>query len=274
MSELEIIRQTGKNPITRESILSDLRALGVAKGTTLVVHSSLRSLGWVSGGAAAVILALEEAVGEEGTLVMPTHSGDYSEPSYWENPPVPDSWQPVIRETMPAFNRELTPTRGMGVIPETFRKQQGVLRSGHPQGSFAARGRRASWVTTGHQLDFAFGESSPLARVYDLEGWILLLGVGQESNTSLHLAEYRAEYAGKEEIIQAAPVIVAGQRQWMEFRELEENSEQFPEIGRAYAEQGGEYQLGKVGNAEAFLFPQTDLVDFAVAWLEDNRKTS
>ena len=270
MSELEVIQQTGQRPITRESIYNDLRSLGVEKGITLVVHSSLRSLGWVSGGAAAVIIALEEAVGEDGTLVMPTHSGDFSEPSYWENPPVPDSWQPVIRESMPAFNRDLTPTRGMGVIPETFRKQQGVLRSGHPQGSFAAYGRHASWVTTGHQLEFAFGEGSPLARVYDLGGWILLLGVGQESNTSLHLAEYRADYADKKTFTQAAPVIINGQRQWREFQELEENSEEFPKIGQAYIDQGGKYQQGKVGKAEAFLFPQNALVDFAVDWLEEN----
>ena len=58
---------------------------------------------------------------------MPTHTGDNSEPSNWENPPVPESWWDVIRAEMPVFDPKLTPTRGMGIIPETFRKFPGWL---------------------------------------------------------------------------------------------------------------------------------------------------
>ena len=86
----------------------------------------------------AVIVALQKALGSDGTLVMPAHSPDLTEPSGWESPPVPESWWPVIRENMPAYDPELTPTRSMGIIAETFRKQRGVLRSAHPQVSFCA----------------------------------------------------------------------------------------------------------------------------------------
>jgi aminoglycoside 3-N-acetyltransferase len=88
MSEEGAVRATKGMPATVQSIRDDLSALGVTQGMVLLVHSSLSSLGWVCGGPVAVVLALEAALGPEGTLVMPTHSSDLSEPSYWKAPPV------------------------------------------------------------------------------------------------------------------------------------------------------------------------------------------
>ena len=141
-------------PATVESLTADLSALGIRAGTALMVHSSLSSLGWVNGGAVAVILALEQVLGSDGTLIMPTHTSDYSDPAYWQAPPVPQAWWQTIRDTMPAFDPSLTPTWSMGVIPETFRKQRGTQRSAHPQESFAAKGNR-DFRTQGLQRDKA-----------------------------------------------------------------------------------------------------------------------
>jgi len=194
MSEIDAIKLDGDQPVTVSSLVTDLFALGLKPGMTVIVHSSLSSLGWVCGGAVAVIQALESVLGPAGTLVMPTHSGDLSDPAEWQHPSVPQVWWESIRQTMPAFDPDLTPTRGMGAIPECFRTQPGVRRSLHPQVSFAAWGRQAQAITANHPLDFSLGDGSPLARLYDLDGWVLLLGVGHDNNTSLHLAEYRATY--------------------------------------------------------------------------------
>jgi aminoglycoside 3-N-acetyltransferase len=272
MSELDAIKNTKEGPVTVDSIKNDLLNLGVLKGMVLLVHSSLSSLGWVSGGPVGVILALEEALGPEGTLVMPTHSGDLTDPEKWENPPVPEGWKEIIRQTMPAFDPDFTPTRGMGRIAETFRKQAGALRSDHPHVSFTARGKQAEFITGSHGLHFGLGEDSPLARVYELKGWILLLGVGHEYNTSIHLAEFRADFPGKKEIQQGAPVLQDGVRRWVKLNELEEKSEDFEEIGKAYQKSAGKILTGQVGNAQVELIPQQDLVDFSVEWMSENRK--
>ena len=259
-------------PPTVSSLLTDLRALGVEAGMTLLVHSSLSAVAdWVVGGASAVILALEAAIGPEGTLVMPTQSGELSDPANWQHPPVPPHWWELIRQEMPPFRPDLTETRSMGRIPETFRKQDGVLRSNHPQTSFAAWGKHAQFVTADHSLDNELGERSPLARIYDLAGSVLLLGVGHDRNTSLHLAEYRAAYPGKRVITSSAPILVNGARQWVTFQGIDLDEADFPQIGAAFAETTGLVRQGKVGQATALLMPQRPLVDFAVQWRAAHR---
>ncbi len=259
-------------PPTMTSLTADLRSLGVTAGMTLIVHSSLKAIAdWVIGDAQAVILALEAVLGEEGTLVMPTMTNNLTEPSDWQHPPVPPAWWELIRQETPPFMPDLTVTRVMGIVPETFRKQDGTLRSNHPHTSFAARGKHANLITTNHRLESATGEDSPLARIYDLDGYVLLLGVDHGNNTSLHLAEERAHYPSKRRARNGAPILVNGQRQWVEFEELYGDDEDFAQIGDDFARDTGLVRQGLVGEATALLMAQRPLVDFGVRWMEQNR---
>ena len=270
MSESDIIDRTPQGPGTVDSLSKDLLSLGVTRGMIVIVHSSLSSIGWVCGGAVGVVLALEQALGTDGTLVMPTHSGDLSDPANWKNPAVPEAWWQSIRDTMPAYDPLMTPVRGVGTIPEVFRRQSGVTRSLHPNYSFAAWGRQSEYITSGEKLDFSMDLDSPLGRLYELDGHVLLLGAGHGSNTSLHLAEYLADGDGRPHVDWFAPVQRQGVRQWARYRDIDLDSDDFEDIGAAF-EATGACQIGTVGNATARLMRQKDLVDFAVDWMRVHR---
>jgi aminoglycoside 3-N-acetyltransferase len=267
MSEHSLIDRTPA-PRTRESLAVDLRALGVTTGMTLLVHSSLSALGWVCGGPVAVVQALIDSVSPRGTLVMPTQSGDLSDPANWSRPPVPSEWLPTLYEHMPTYDPRVTPTRGMGRIVETFRTWPGAIRSTHPLVSFAAWGKQAQRIISMHLLDYGLGEGSPLARMYEMDGHVLLLGVSYDSNTTFHLAEYRAP--GQVLQRQGAPIMENGQRIWKRYDDIELDADIFPEIGADF-EASGVASIGQVGSAQARLFSSRAAVDFAQDWLTRRR---
>jgi aminoglycoside 3-N-acetyltransferase len=261
------------DPITPKRIANDFRDLGVEAGDTLLVHSSLSSLGWVTGGQPAVVDALMEVLTTEGTLVMPTHSTQYGDPADWQNPPVPDDWEETIRTKRPAYRPAITPTRGVGVIPECFRNYPEVRRSRHPTYSFAAWGADAEAITADQSYDHGMGEESPLAEVYDRNGTILMLGTDHDTNTSFHLAEHRAD---REQGVsnQQAPVINdEGEREMIAFEQLEYDADDFPEVGQDFEDDHPEaVTRGKVGIGDVKLIPQRAVVDYGSEWFEENRE--
>ncbi|KUM81899.1 aminoglycoside N(3)-acetyltransferase [Streptomyces curacoi] len=249
--------------VTRDALAAQLRELGVRPGETLLVHSSLSSLGWVCGGAVTVVRGLLDALGPDGTLVVPTQSGDLSDPRVWSNPPVPEEWWDTIRATMPAYDPLVTRSLGVGVIPETVRTWPGALRSAHPQTSFAAVGPRAAEIVEGHAPDCRLGERSPLAKLEALYARVLLLGAGYDSCTSFHLAEYRIP----------SPLVKVGRpgpTGWEVVTEVAITSDRFDELGHDF-ERDRPVVRGKVGAADARLFPVADAVAYAERWLAVHR---
>lgn len=269
MSEADVIHEDDL-PVTIETLVRDLQACGLRSGQAVLVHTAMSKLGWVAGGPQAVIMALLEVLGPEGTLMMPTHSTHLTDPANWQHPPVPKHWVQIIRDQIPAYDPALTPTRMMGAVAELFRTWPGAIRSSHPTLSFAALGRQAEFLIRDHALESETGEKSPLARLYDLDGYVLLLGVGHVNNTSLHLAEERADYPGKGTTINGTAIMVDGKRSWVNYESYQAYGDDFSTIGDAFDAMNN-IRIHRIGRADARFFRQRVLVDFAQQWVGQNR---
>ncbi|RYL94241.1 AAC(3) family N-acetyltransferase [Sporolactobacillus sp. THM7-4] len=272
MSEIDAIKRT-KTVITRSSLARDFRALGLKRGMTVIVHTSMSKIGWVCGGPVAVIEALQDVLTPEGLLVMPAHSADVSDPRDWENPPVPKSWWEAIYQEMPAFDPDRTPTLGMGRVAECFRTFPGVKRSAHPIYSFTAWGAGAEQFVSGHDLNDGLGKTSPLGKIYDCDGFVLLIGVDYGNNTSMHLGECLARRL--QSIRRASPVNVQGERKWVTYQDWDYHEEQFSRIGRAFEASGSNHDAWKrgwVGQAKSTLMSQRAIVDFTTNIIRKKNK--
>lgn len=157
--------------VTKKRIRKDLRNLGLKQGNWVLVHSSLKSIGYVIGGANTVIDAILEVIGDEGLLMVPTFT---------------------FTNFTPYFDPRHTPSQ-MGLITETLRKREESMRSLHPRHSVGVIGKKAEEVVNGHLQAGSVGKGSPIDKLAEQGGYILLLGVDHTSNTIIHTAEVYAE---------------------------------------------------------------------------------
>jgi aminoglycoside N3'-acetyltransferase len=156
--------------VSRAEVAAQLRALGVRDGGVLLVHASFRAARPVAGGPAGLVAALRDALGPGGTLVMPSWGGDDDRP----------------------FDPATTPASAdLGVVADTFWRLPGVVRSAQFF-AFAAAGPEAERVTADPLPLPPHQPASPVGRVHELDGQVLLLGVGHDADTTLHLAELLA----------------------------------------------------------------------------------
>lgn len=256
--------------LTKEDLIKQFRHCGVAERQTLIVHTSLKSLGFVIGGAETLIRALLEIVGDEGTIMMPSQTWKNLDPStgvHWEEPV---EWWPMIREHWPAYDKDITPAINMGVVAEMFRKWPGSHRSSHPARSIAAVGKHAQYLTSEHDLSHIFGINSPVDKLYTLDGYVLLIGVGYDKNTSLHLAETRANFPTKRYTDESSAIMIDGKRQWVTYTTQAVDDEDFIRLGNEYDIENNNH-VYKVGNAEVRFMKQRHLIDWSVDWMEKNR---
>ena len=256
--------------VRKEDIVQGLRKIGLKRGDIIIVHTSLKNIGYVCGGAQAVIEALIEVVTSEGTIVMPTQSWKNLDPETGVHWDADESDWDKIRENWPAYDKEITPTNTMGAVAEMFRQWPGSIRTDHPARSLCAWGKHAAYITAEHSLSNIFGEGSPIAKLYELDAKVLLLGVGYDKNTSIHLADVRATYPGKHNCVEHSAIIENGVRVWKAYSTLFVDGADFEEIGSAFEERGLA-SAGKVGNADSRFMRQRDIVDFSVSWIESHR---
>ena len=270
MTEADAIAASTR-PATLTSLTADLHVLGVDAGAVVIAHVSLSRLGWVVGGAQIVVEALLAAVGPTGTVVMPTQSTHLSDPAHWVDPPVPAAWIDVVRAEMPVFDTALTPTRSMGQVVECFRHHRSTVRSAHPTLSFAACGDDAAAIVSDHPLSPGLGDSSPLGRLYERDARVLLLGVDHANNTSLHLAEHRAQWPSKAMHLEGTAQFVDGVRRWISYEDLDLDESDFAAIGEAFAATGCE-RRGPFGAGSGRLCKMRDVVDFGVTHMTTHRR--
>jgi aminoglycoside 3-N-acetyltransferase len=269
MSEDEVIAGTHE-PITLMTLVTHLAACGLGAGQTVLVHTRLSALGWVVGGAQTVIQALLQVLGSRGTVMMPTQTWKNLYPSSGVHGHVPEAWWPTIRAHWPAYDPATTPSIGMGVVAELFRTWPGAQRSHHPVRSFTALGPQAERLIATHALEDPFGETSPIGQLYALDGFTLLLGTDHSRNTSLHLAEHRADYPRKRRLQESSAILVEGIRQWVTYSSPLLESSDFATLGAAY-EATHQLTPAFVGQAPARFLRQRQLVDWAVTWIEQHR---
>jgi aminoglycoside 3-N-acetyltransferase len=227
--------------VTVPEIVTQLEQIGVRPGGVLLVHTSFRAVRPVRGGPTALIEALRTALGRDGTLVMPSMTAGDS-----------------------VFDPRSTPTEAMGVVAELFWRQPGALRSTHPGASFAAAGPLAAQICREQPLSPPHGPDSPVGRVRDLDGQVLLLGVGHSENTTLHLAE--AVAAVPYSVSHPCVVEVDGAPRTVMIPETDHCCTRFA-LADDWLRSRGLQREGKVGNASARLARSRDIVTVAVEHL-------
>ena len=212
-----------------------LQNLGVEPGGVLLVHSSFRAVRPVEGGPAGLIQALRDAIGPAGTLVMPSWTGSDDEP----------------------FDPASTPAApDLGIVPDTFWRLPGVARSSHPF-AFAAAGPQADAITADPLPLPPHIPESPVGRVHDLDGQVLLLGVGHDADTTIHLAELLAGVPYR--LPRHCTVMRAGRPVRVEYEENDHCCAGFALVDGWLKERGLQSE-GPVGHAQARLARARDIV--------------
>lgn len=258
--------------ITKSRLIKDLQQLGVEPGQTVMLHASVKAIGWVVGGPDIVLQALLDVLTSKGTLIMLAGWEDCAyDLSEW-----PKEKQEAYLEECPPFDPTTSrANREWSILNEYLRTRPGAYRSNHPKGSFVALGDNARWITENHPLQYGYCSGSPLEKLHNSGGKILMLGAPLDNVTALHYAEYLAKVPNKRVVNYRMPVMYEGTRAWIDIEEYDtslrivdwQGENYFAIIGREYLK-SGKGNSGKVGGAQSHLFDVKDLVGFGVKWME------
>lgn len=237
-----------------------------------MVHASLRAIGPVERDADGVIDALQAAVGPAGTLLMVLGAED---PWAWVNERPEEVRAALLADATPFDAWQTASDPEVGALAEVFRRRPGTVMSDHPEGRFAAWGRRAMEFTTDVPWDDYFGPGSPLERFVEAGGRVLRMGADENTTTLLHYAEYVAPIAPKRRIRRHRLVAGPGGPSVRVVDALDDEAgivdyspgDYFTVILRQFLSDRRP-RRGRVGGAPSELIDGNELVSFAVAWME------
>jgi aminoglycoside 3-N-acetyltransferase len=256
-------------PLTHSQLAHELKALGVAAGQIVMVHASMKAIGRIMGGPNVIAQALLDALTPAGTLMM--YVG-------WEDLPyfvhdLPPALRQAYYDEHPPFDPRISrAVRDHGILAEVVRGWPSAERSLNPEASVAAIGAQAAWITQDHALNYGYGAGTPLEKLVEARGSVLMLGAPLDTLTLLHYAENRARMRHKRIVRYPCPILRDGARVWVEIEDYDTGEPHgdytFDEIARASLAQGAGRQ-GAIGNALAYLFDAADLSAFAINWLEE-----
>lgn len=264
---------TGPSFVTRAALRADLERLGLRAGDAVMAHGALSRVGRLLNGPDAVVGALLDAVSPGGTVLAYTDWDARYDELLDADGRVPAEWRAHVPPFDPAASRS---ARDNGALPEFLRTWPGARRSASPGASVAALGARAEWFTADHPLDFGYGPGSPLARLVEAGGKVVMIGAPLDTMTLLHHAEHLADLPGKRVIRYEVPFASGGGVEWRtveEFDTADPVVDAFDEdyfaaiVGDFLA--GGRGARGRVGAAESVLVDAAAMCAFAVAWMEE-----
>jgi aminoglycoside 3-N-acetyltransferase len=249
---------------TSKEIVESLVEVGVRRGGLLFVHSSLSAIGEVDGGADTVVVALLDALGPEGTLVVPTFT-------YADQHDYPESIDPKW-----VFDPATTRS-GMGAITNAVRVRGGTMRSVHLWHSVAAIGPLAETVVTGNSKAWAsaWDESSPMAWAFNNGGSILMLGVPYQNLTAVHVweVEFNVDYRDTQFITRRTPLsngMLVPLVSRVHARNGKHTGSDFNRMGERM-EKAGLVGIGHIGNAVARLFTAVDAHEMACTMYAEDK---
>lgn len=227
-----------------KTLTQNFLELGVKPGGVLLVHTSFSKIKPIEGGPLGLISALRSALGSDGTLVMPSMSYDDDHP----------------------FDKAKSPCPEMGIVADTFWRLPGVLRSDNNH-AFAAVGRLAEKIVAPHPMDVPHGLASPVGRVYESDGQVLLLGVDHGSNTTIHLCENLAGVRYRR--AKYITVLKDGQPTRFDYREIDHCCQNFALVD-GWLDEKQNQRHGRIGNGETRLMRSRDIVNVVTSHLKQD----
>ena len=254
---------------TKDNLIRDLKNLGLKAGDLVMLHASMHTIGKTLGGPDQVHQAIMEIITSDGTLMM--YVGCEPEYEAVGRGKLSQEEEKLILEKCPAFNSNTARARrDYGIMAEFFRSWSGVRCSENPGARIAALGKRTDYLVSNHPVNYGYGPGSPLAKLYENEGKILLLGSDLDQITLFHYAEHVAPLKDKSIKKFKVPLLKNNERVWVDIEEYDTSigirkwpDRFFEKIMKNYFQQNNIHPK-LVGNAESYLIDARSVVDFAV----------